>query len=185
MRRHPTKPLDVAPLIPTETEQDRRGTGEQLGSRELAGPPESASAFRALAEEYTGNDAIPVPLRRLLTCALTSVPPPRTVKRLAHLPNSDPSTIRRHWRRGVNSHGIQRIKDLLDWLVLLRALAAKRPGLSWRLVATRVGTNERTLRRLAVRLTGDTLGAVGVAGAERPFEHFAESLAASFCAKSS
>ncbi len=121
------------------------------------------------------------PLRA--ACALTSVPPPRTVQHLARLLNSDPSTIRRHWRRGANSHGVQRVKDPLDWLVLLHALSAKRPGLNWRFVATSIGTHERTLRRLAVRLTGDTLGAVGTAGAERPMERFVKSLAESFCAK--
>jgi len=142
-----------------------------------------AFALRALGEDYMRNVAIPAPLRRLLSCALTSVPPPRTVQHLAHLLRSDPSTIRRYWRRSVNSHGIQRIKDLLDWLVLLRALSAKRPGLSWRFVATIIGTHERTLRRLAKRLTDDTLGALAAAGAERLLEHFADSLAESFCAK--
>ena len=83
--------------------------------------------LRALAEDCKRNEAIPAPLRHLLTCALTSVPPPLTVQHLALLLYSDPATIRRHWRRGVNSHGIQRVKDLLDWIVLLHALSAKHP----------------------------------------------------------
>lgn len=140
-----------------------------------------AFALRALGEEYMRSEAIPVPLRRLLTCALTAVPTPRTVQHLAHLLNSDPATIRRHWRRGVNSHGVQRVKDLLDWLVLLHALSAKRPGRSWRFVATSIGIHERTLSRLALRLTGDTLGCVGSAGPERLLKRFADSLAESFC----
>ena len=127
------------------------------------------------------NESIPATLRRLLGCALTSVPPPRRVEHLARLLHSDPSTIRRHWRRGVNSHGIQRVKDLLDWLVLLHALFAKRPGRSWRFVATSIGIHERTLSRLALRLTGDTLGCVGSAGPERLLRRFADSLAESFC----
>ena len=129
------------------------------------------------------NEAIPAPLRRLLTCALTSVPPPRTVQELARLLHSHPSTIRRHWRQGVNSHGIQRVKDLLDWIVLLNALSAKRPGLGWRFVARGIGTHESALKRLAVRLTGDTLGSVGSAGADRLLKRFAESLEASFCVR--
>ena len=96
-------------------------------------------ALRALWEEYMSNEAISLPLRHLLTCVLTSVPPPLTVQHLARLLHFDPSTIRRHWSRGVNSHGIQRIKDLLDWIVLLRALSAKRSGLSWRFVAKSIG----------------------------------------------
>lgn len=135
-----------------------------------------AFALRTLGEEHMRNEAIPMPLRRLLTCALTSVPPPRTVQHLARLLNSDPSTIRRHWRQGVNSHGIQRVKDLVDWLVLLHALSAKRPGLSWRLVAKRIGTHEKTLGRLAMRLTGDTLGSAGSLGAKRLLECFAATL---------
>lgn len=142
----------------------------------------TAFGLRALGEECMTNMAIPAPFRDLVACALTAVPPPRTVQHLARLLNSDPSTIRRHWRRGVNSHGIQRVKDLLDWLVLLRAVSVKRPGLSWRFIGRSMGTHERTLRRLAVRLTGDTLGSVGSAGAHRLLERFAESLRKSFYA---
>ena len=141
-----------------------------------------AFRLRALGEECMRNESIPAPLRRLLGCALTSVPPPREVQHLARLLHSDPSTIRRQWRRGVNSHGIQRVKDLLDWIFLLHALSTKRPDRSWRCVAKSIGTHENTLRQLAVRLTGDTLGSVGAAGTERLLERFAESLAESCCA---
>lgn len=117
----------------------------------LKGSTEMAFRLRRLGEECMGNELVPAPLRRLLSCVLTSVPPPRTVQDLARLLHSDPSTIRRHWRRDVNPEGIQRVKDLLDWLVLLRAVSVKRPGLSWRLVAQGVGTHESTLRRRAER----------------------------------
>ncbi|MXX55058.1 MAG: hypothetical protein F4106_04660 [Gemmatimonadetes bacterium] len=143
----------------------------------------TTAGVRALAEAYIRNEAIAPSVRRLVTCALTAVPPPRTVQHLARLLNSDPSTVRRHWRRGVNSHGIQRVKDLLDWLVLLYAASVKRPHLSWQLVAERIGTHEKTLRRLAARLTGETLGSVGSAGPERLLRRFADSLAESFCAE--
>lgn len=137
--------------------------------------------LRALGEEYKRNEAIPAPLRDVLICVLTAVAPPLTVQHLARLLNSNPSTIRRHWRRGVNSHGIQRVKDLLDWVVLLKALSAKRLGLSWRCVAKGIGMHERTLQRLAVRLTGETLGSLRSSGPERLLDRFAETLEESFC----
>ena len=137
--------------------------------------------LRALGEDCMTNESIPAPLRRLLSCALTSVPPPRTVQHLARLLHSDPSTIRRHWRRGVNSHGIQRVKDLLDWIALLHALSAQHPNLSWRCVARSIGTHESTLRRLADRCAGDTLGSLGSNGVEQLFERFATALGDSFC----
>ena len=140
--------------------------------------------LRALGEGCMRNESIPSPLRRLLSCALTSVPPPRTVQHLARLLHSDPSTIRRHWRRGVNSHGIWRVKDLLDWIALLHASSAKRPDLSWRCVARSIGTHESTLKRLADRCAGDTLGSLGSNGRERLLERFAKALEDSFCAKS-
>ena len=142
-----------------------------------------ALRLRRMAAGCMKNEAIPAPSRRLLACALTSVPPPCTVQHLARLLNSDPSTIRRHWRCGVNAHGIQRVKDLLDWLVLVHAVSEKRPGLSWRIVAGGMGLHERTLRRLAVRLTGNTLSSVASAGADRLLERFAESLEETACAK--
>ena len=129
------------------------------------------------------NKVIPPPVRHILTCALSTVPPPRMVQHLARLVHSDPSTIRRHWRRGVNSHGIQRVKDLLDWLVLLQALSSKRPDQSWRCVARSIGTHESTLSRIADRCVGDTLGSLGSTGAERLLERFTEALEESFCAK--
>ncbi len=139
--------------------------------------------LRALAEACVRNEVIPPPVRHLLTCALSTAPPPRMVQYLARLVNSHPSTIRRHWRRGVNPHGIQRVKDLVDWIVLLHAISAKRPGLSWRCVARGIGTYESTLRRLADRCAGDTLGSLGSGGAERLRERFAKALGGSFCAK--
>lgn len=146
----------------------------------LKGSAEMTFRLRRLGEECMRNELISAPLRRVLGCALTSVPPPRTVQHLARLLHSDPSTIRRHWRRDVDSRGIQRVKDLLDWIFLLHALSAKRPDRSWRCVAKSIGTHENTLRRLAVRLTGDMLGSVCAAGTERLLECFAESLAESF-----
>ena len=139
--------------------------------------------LRALGEECMRNESIPAPLRRLLSCALTSVPPPRTVQHLARLLHSDPSTIRRHWRRGVNSHEIQRVKDLLDWIILLHALSAKHPNLSWRYVAKSIGTHESTLRRLTARLADDTLGSLHSLGAARLLERFATALVESFRAE--
>ena len=140
--------------------------------------------LRALGEGCMRNESIPSPLRRLLHCALTSVPPPRTVQYLARLLHSDPSTIRRHWRGCVNSHGIQRVKDLLDWIILLHALSAKHPNLSWRCVAKSIGTHESTLRRLADRCAGDTLGSLGSDGVEQLLERFSTALGDSFRAKS-
>ncbi|MDE0356291.1 MAG: hypothetical protein OXN92_00920 [Gammaproteobacteria bacterium] len=146
----------------------------------------AAVVFRlqAFGEACMRNESIPASLRRLLGCALTSVPPPRRVQQLARLLHSDPSTIRRHWRRDVNSQGIQRVKDLLDWIFLLHALSAKCPDRSWRCVAKSIGIHESTLSRLAHRCAGDTLGSLNSDGAERLLERFAKALEDSFCAKS-
>lgn len=145
----------------------------------LAGAP---SALRALSKDYLENEAIRPALRRLLALALTTSPPPRTVNRLAQLLGCAPSTIRRQWRQSVNPSGLQRPKDLLDWLVLLNAVSTKRPGLNWRVVAASIGTHERTLSRLAVRLTGDTLASLYSRGGPQLFDRFAQSLDDSFCA---
>ena len=149
----------------------------------LKSSAEMTFRLRRLGEECMRNELIPAPLRRLLGCALTSVPPPRRVQHLARLLHSDPSTIRRHWRRDVNSQGIQRVKDLLDWIFLLHALSAKRPDRSWRCVAKSMGAHENTLRRLADRCCGDSLGSLTSDGAEQLLERFAKALEDSFCAK--
>ena len=149
----------------------------------LKSSAEMAFRLRRLGEEYMRNELIPASLRPLLGCALTSVPPPRRVQQLARLLHSDPSTIRRHWRRDVSSHGIQRVKDLLDWIMLLHALSAKRPNQTWQCLAKSMGIHKSTLSRLADRCAGDTLGSLNSYGAERLLERFAETLGASFCGK--
>ncbi len=50
-----------------------------------------------------------------------------------------------------------RLEDFLDWLLVLHALGRKRPDCAWPRVAEELGVHERTLGRLARRLTGRPL----------------------------
>jgi hypothetical protein len=63
-----------------------------------------------------------------------------------------------------NGAAALRLEDVLDWVILLRALGVRQRGRAWREVAAELGVHEHTLARLARRLTGQSLAALGDGG---------------------
>lgn len=77
-------------------------------------------------------------------------PPPTSVAALARAAAVPERTLRYHWRKAL---GAVHLKQLLDWIVLLRALEeGHRRG--WPSTAGWLGLDERTLDRIALRLSG-------------------------------
>lgn len=100
-------------------------------------------------------------LRTALTAALDGSRQLRTVEDLADIAGRDRRTIWRWWRAACPDHPCATPRQLLDWLLTLRALAAHVPGRSWAQVALDLGIHDDTLARLVRRTLGRRLSEVG------------------------
>ena len=115
---------------------------------------------QSLSELAAAAHHLPVRVREALMAAARSDPPVRSVSELASLLGCDRSTLWYHWRKVVMPASRLRPEDLVDWLLLLYAVAHKRPGRKWSAAAEEIGVHEHTLGRTARRLTGFTLGEI-------------------------
>lgn len=99
--------------------------------------------------------------------------PFRSVQMLAASHHCDRHTLWLHWHHSTPQRTL-RLKDFLDWIVLLRAVMHKIPMSSWRAIAFQLNVHEHTLGRHAHRLTRYTLSQIeelGYATLEREFFH--------------
>lgn len=90
-------------------------------------------------------------LERALLHVLRRRPPLSSVNRwAAEIPESR-STLFRHWRRTFGRDPVLSPKGLVEWLLLLHAVALRGTGKRWGGVARRLGISPRTLRRISGR----------------------------------
>lgn len=101
--------------------------------------------------------ATAVKLRRALALAFESERPFTSVTALAARVNCHARTLWYHWRKLGPATSSLRLQDLIDWLLLIDAVARKSPEDSWVSIATDLHVHEQTLAQIAVRLTGVTL----------------------------
>lgn len=128
--------------------------------------------LRRVEAQIQANRALPQTLRHALSVACLSPQPVRTVGELAALVGQDQSTLWYHWRRFAGEASTLRLKDVLDWLLLLRAISKLSAGSSVGRVAVALDIREDTLRQLFVRLTGQTPSRVRRVPQEHLLERF-------------
>ena len=121
---------------------------------------------------FEAEKRLPLQLRQGLSQACHSKVPVLTVRALADRVGCSPSTLSRQWRRAARQRLQLRLKDVIDWLFLLRALAKKRSGWSWERVADDVGLYRTSLSRMAARTTGCSLGALAEKGILAALQQF-------------
>ncbi len=114
-------------------------------------------ALEAVAALVEGLERLPPTLREALGYACRARTPVRSVAELARATGCCRSTLWYHWTRAVHADPPVRLEDFLDWVLVLHALGRKRPDCAWPRVAEELGVHERTLGRLARRLTGHAL----------------------------
>ncbi len=124
----------------------------------------SRPTFDAVATLIEGLDGLPLILREALAHACRTRTPVRSVAELARATSCCRSTLWYHWNRVMHTDPPLRLEDFLDWLLVLHALGRKRPDCAWPRVAEELGVHERTLGRLARRLTGRPLGDLNRSG---------------------
>lgn len=134
----------------------------------------NAQAFHMLAEMVEGHDALPVTLREALGYACRSRTPVRSVADLASAASCRRSTLWYHWNRVVDVDPPLRLEDFVGWLLVLHALGRKGPERTWPRVAEELGIHERTLGRLARRLTGRPLHDLNLSGQAAAMDLFRE-----------
>jgi hypothetical protein len=103
---------------------------------------------------------LPLLFRRIIIAASSGDSLPRTVATLAASLNRGRSTLWKTWSDVHQPTGV-RLEDLLDWLLLLDAASQKVDRVTWTDVAASLNIHEHTLARIAFRVTGATLRAVG------------------------
>ncbi len=120
------------------------------------------SLFRWMARLIEGNAKAPVGLRRALAICCLSALPITSVTSLARAAQSHRSTLTKQWKQTFGAPPMLplRLEDFVAMVILLRALAAKVPSITWREVSSGLGVHERTLRRTAHRLFGTSLGSL-------------------------
>jgi len=99
-------------------------------------------------------DVTPSSLRNALADAVRSPSPPRRVADLAALAHCDRTTLWKQWRAAFGPQCPLRPSDFVGWLLITHAVARKRVGRPWALVADELGVHEDTLARLAKRHAG-------------------------------
>lgn len=129
--------------------------------------------FYRLADRIGSRTDLPLPLRKALMVACRSEAPPASVTELARLVDRDRKTIWYHWTNVLGAAQPIHLKNFLVWLRLLRAAGLKQTGVSWQKVARDLGTNDRTLRAQARRVTGWTLSELKSAGQVGLWNRFA------------
>lgn len=133
--------------------------------RALAIAIERARVTQEIERVVAALQAVPgVPelISRAFSVALLAPRPIRTVAALARALGTSERTLELHWRQTAWS-GSWRVKDLVDWVLLVRAFGERNVAKTWREAGGRVQVDERRLRRIALRLTGRSLQAVDAA----------------------
>jgi hypothetical protein len=151
----------------------------------LAGAVDRARASRGLhriAARLVDMRGLTPTVRAALERACIGELPSTTVRALAQAMRVDRRTLWRGWRASTRAAAppasadeqpALRLEDVLDWVLLLRALGVRQRGRAWRDVAAELGVHEHTLARLARRLTGRSLASLadgGFAVASEQFE---------------
>jgi hypothetical protein len=123
-------------------------------------PMKLSSGNQALSElaMKVGQDlGIPQELRCAILLLLESPHPIRSEKELALRVGCDRTTLYRQWRDTLGPPTQMGMKDLIDWVLLVRAVTIRHTAKSWSEVATWLGMERPTLSRAAMRLTGGGL----------------------------
>lgn len=96
------------------------------------------TVFDDLAKEFAAFPDVNTKTVKAIRTALSAPQPYREVNDLARELRCDRRTVWRDWKNAQLPHSMQ---ELLDWIVLLRALSAKHAGLPWKRVSERVAAD--------------------------------------------
>ena len=172
--RFPLAPLF---LLTSSDKENARALGgvmvDAVGWLEEVGPglvPQieaftSLRRMRVLAQLIERHSVLPLALRHALTASCLMEHPPRSVSELAQLAGLTRGALWKQWR-GLSSKqesGV-RLEDMVDWLLVLRAVTRRRRDDSWSEVSRQLSMRPASLGRLVRRVTGLGLRYIDRAG---------------------
>ena len=126
--------------------------------------PDATAFLKRLARRVDDEVDIDVRLRRALHHLLTQPPPVPSVTELASVAGCSKTTLWRAASRATGAHSGRMLETAARWTLVLHAVALKRSGRPWPVIAKRVGVHVDTLSRTATNLTGCTLSTLAARG---------------------
>ncbi|MBI4543630.1 MAG: hypothetical protein HY703_00355 [Gemmatimonadetes bacterium] len=159
-------PADADFVIPRSEVHIRLGT--------LVGRAAAQNCLGRLAGGLARTREIPAGLRSALCVACKQDPPFRSIKALAVALHTGRGALWEQWHRTDALRACGRLEDFIDWLVLLRCIAQKEPGLSWARAAASGGVTAQMLRRFARRLLDRRPSDLSPGNLLAPLETFCE-----------
>lgn len=138
-----------------------------------------------LAEEFKGERKLPLTLREALSYLLRSDQPPPSVEELALVIGCNRTTLNRQLRRAYGPTSGPTMKDVIDWVLLVRAILRKGPQRPWARIAEELGIHEHTLGRISRRLLRRPLSSIKAADHPVLVKQFLDDVAALLTSESS
>jgi hypothetical protein len=135
----------------------------------------SQRAFRhVLAASIRATTGVSPVLRDALAVACTRELPFRSLGELASGIARSRGTIWNHWHRAFAGRGESpRAEDMVDWLILVHAVARKTNRRGWPDIACEIRVHEDTLLRIAKRLLGINMRDLAALDERAVMERFA------------
>lgn len=116
-------------------------------------------------------------LNHALEVLLTGESSILSVEDLARRAGRSARTIQRHWATSRFKDGM-RLKELIDWVLLLKAHGRKTQAVTWQSVEQDLGLSSGRLRRITLRLTNQTPDELWLIKSGELVEKFRDSLRA-------
>jgi len=127
---------------------------------------------RRMSWTFGLSAGVPRVLREALALAARAGVPFRSVSALGDAAGADRRTLWRAWREATDGEGARGLKEVLGWLLLLRAMRLRDGGLSWSAAADRLEVGPKALRRTSRSLMDVDLRGLGRAGIAAVVEGF-------------
>lgn len=115
--------------------------------------------------------SIPVGVRTALAAALRGEYTLRSISDLASFCGRDRRTLWYHWQQLPAADNVP-LKDMIRWIILIRAATLKTPSRKWSAIADELGIDTRSLGRWATRLAGLRLQQLAGTGLPTLLHHF-------------
>jgi hypothetical protein len=185
--QHPQKPIVLVTELRGDNVRYLPGVGveEVIWLHELESMLQGAvvraegwSSLSWIADGFRKNLLLDPMLRKAIVEACVAREAVLSVEELARKVSRDRRSIYYHWQRAFGPSPPMTIKEVLSWLLLLKAIRLKANRITWGSVASLIGCDLATLSRQARELMGVKLTELGTLGMAEVLHRFEDRLRA-------